>query len=204
MREPQAVDPAVSRAKFDREVAAYREHEATFRAQGRFLIEAGFPEVFAVFAAAHLKPPALVAGVVIDFTDYDLRPPSVTFVDPLTREPVTKRTLGISMFRRPDGLTPEALAAMVQAGTQLQLPDLIQAWDPDAKPFLCLPGTREYHDNPAHTGDPWLLHRGSSEGSLAFILEKIWSYGVNPISAFQIGFRAPALMVSLDVSRIPG
>ena len=187
MPDAGMVDPQVSRAKFEREVAYYRALETTFRAQGRFLVDATFPEAFAVFATAHVTPPSLIAGVVIDFTDYDVRPPSVTFVDPLTREPILEKERCIRMFRRPPGLPPEALAGLFQQG--IALPDMIQAFGPEERPFLCLPGVREYHDNAAHTGDPWLLHRGSSEGSLAYILEKIWSYGTNPVTGYQIALQ---------------
>ncbi|RVC13929.1 hypothetical protein EN884_17655, partial [Mesorhizobium sp. M7A.F.Ca.AU.001.01.1.1] len=38
----------------------------------------------------------------------------------------------------------------------------------------------------AHSGDPWLLHRGSGEGCLAFILDKIIKYGIVPIEQLQI------------------
>ena len=47
----QVVDPGVSQAKFDREVAAYRDLEATYRKRGWLLFEAKFPEVFVAFAA---------------------------------------------------------------------------------------------------------------------------------------------------------
>ena len=37
----QYVDPAVSRAKFEREIAEYRSFEADYRARGWFLVKAG-------------------------------------------------------------------------------------------------------------------------------------------------------------------
>ena len=199
MNGSQAVDPGVSRAKFAREVERYRAQEAVHRRQGWLMLDATFPEVFVVFAATKPKPAALVAGVVIDFTDYDLRPPSVRFVDPFTREPLKAKDLGFRMTRRLAGAPPQlmvmpGMAPQVVPATQ----DLIQANGPDEEPFLCLPGIREYHDNPAHTGDSWLLHRASGEGSLAFLLDKIWTYGVNPITDYAwqlqvqvLGFMPP-------------
>jgi hypothetical protein len=77
-------------------------------------------------------------------------------------------------------MPPEMLAALAQQG-QIQFMNMIQAHGPDEVPFLCLPGVRQYHDNPAHTGDSWLLHRRSGEGSLHFLVEQIWKYGVNPV-----------------------
>lgn len=52
MAEVEAlVDPAVSRAKFDRELAQYRALEDDYLRRGWWLLKAEFPEVFAVFAS---------------------------------------------------------------------------------------------------------------------------------------------------------
>jgi hypothetical protein len=198
--EPQVVDPAVSRRKFDREVALHRQREAFHRRRGCFLIDAMFPEIFVIFASVRVRPAAVVAGVILDFTDYDLRPPSLTFVDPFTREPLAAKDLGLAMLSRPPDTDDAALLAMMQAGVPMQ--NMIQTNGPGSRPFLCLPGIREYHDNPAHTGDSWLLHRGSYEGSLAFILEKIWAHGVNPIEAFLVQAQAPVVMMTVAPARI--
>ena len=80
--------------------------------------------------------------------------------------------------------------------------DIVQANGPDDRPFICLPGIREYHDNPAHSGDPWLMHRGSGEGSLAFILEKVWTYGVNPIENYQVQLQ-PMISMIVQPNAIP-
>jgi hypothetical protein len=191
---PQVVDPEVSRAKFDREIAAYRKMEATYRTRGWLLLDADFPEACVAFAVPKLRPYPIVAAVVIDFTDYDLRPPSVRFVDPFTREPLVARNLNFSMLRR-QSMPPEMFATMLQQGT-VPVTNIVQFSGPDDHPFICLPGIREYHDNPAHTGDSWLLHRASGEGSLAFILDKIWTYGVEPLSTFQIQVQATTLALA--------
>lgn len=188
MSASQTVDPSVSRAKFDREVGNYRTLESEYRRKGWLMLDAAFPQVLVAFAATRLRPVAIVTAVLLDFTDYDLRPPSVRFVDPFTREPVKSKDLGFRMFRRQAGATaPNAFAMVPGVGLVPHVPgqELIQTNGPEEEPFLCLPGIREYHDNPAHSGDQWLLHRNSGEGCLAFILEKIWSYGVNPITEFQ-------------------
>ncbi|WP_342723973.1 putative metal-binding protein [Bradyrhizobium sp. B097] len=193
---PQVVDPAVSRAKFDREIAAYREMEATYRKRGWLLLDVSFPEVCIAFAVPKLRPFPIVAAVVIDFTDYDLRPLSVRFVNPFTREALVARDLNFSMPRR-QSMPPEMFEAMLQQGT-LPVTNIVQANGLDDHPFICLPGVREYHDNPAHTGDSWLLHRASGEGSLAFILDKIWTYGVEPLSMFQIQVQATTLPLAAN------
>jgi len=203
---PQVVDPAVSRAKFDREIADYRKMEATYRKRGWFLLDAEFPEIFVAFAATKIRPSPIVAAVVLDFSNYDLQPPSVCFVDPFTREPLTTQNLQIQMLRRSKGpeAPPEAANTVLPEG-EVQVTSMIQANAPGDRPFICLPGIREYHDNPAHTGDSWLLHRTSGEGSLAFILEKIWSYGVDPLSALlvQVQVQVPFLTPIRNAEAIP-
>jgi hypothetical protein len=200
----QVVEPKVSRAKFDREVAAYRSVEATYRKRGWLLLEAEFPEVVVAFAATKLRPAPVVTAVVVDFTDYDLQPLSVRFIDPFTREKVLASNVQFQMLRRPPmpGVPPDAIAALMQQGG-VPLSNMLQANRPDDYPFICLPGVREYHDNPAHTGDSWLLHRGSGEGSLAFILEKIWTYGVAPLSMYQVQVQSPNMMLGMAFQGIP-
>ena len=83
------------------------------------------------------------------------------------------------------GASPERVQSMIQQG--LAAPQaLTLANSQDDPPFICLPGIREYHDNPAHSGDPWLLHRTSGAGSLAFIADKICSYGASQITELQV------------------
>ena len=87
MPTPQVVDPAVSPGQVR---PGSRRLSGT---GGDHLPEAGMaagrchiPEVLVAFAATKLRPAPIVAAVVVDFTDYDLQPPSVRFVDPFTRE----------------------------------------------------------------------------------------------------------------------
>lgn len=205
MSGPQTVDPAVSRAKFAREVTAYRALEGTYRKRGQILLDAEFPEVCVMFAAPKLRPSPIVACVVVDFTDYDVQPLSVRFVDPFTRAPIKASELNINMLRRPPmppGMPKEMYLQLIQMG-QMPATDLMQFNSPDDPPFLCLPRVREYHDNPAHTGDAWLLHRRSGEGSLAFILDTIWSHGVNPIEHYQLVAQMPAIGIGLNLERVP-
>src|SRR5207249_10301979 len=82
----QFVDPQVSRAKFDRELTEYRQLEADYRRRGWLLVRAEFPSVHVVLATPQLTPPAIVTGVAFDYTNYDMRPPSVRLVDPFTAE----------------------------------------------------------------------------------------------------------------------
>lgn len=180
------VDPAVARAKFEREVDAYRKIAADQRQRGWLLLHAEFPEVLVAFASPQLNPPALLFGALLDFTNYDLWPPSVTIVNPFTAEPLRHRDIPpeLQMMRR----VPQMIAVpgLGQVAGQVEQPLLI-AHGPDEVPFVCLPGVKEYHEHPAHSGDSWLNHRGNGEGTLFFLLEKLYRYGVEPIRGYQLG-----------------
>src|SRR5438067_13891236 len=99
------VDPDVSRRKFERELADYRLLEKDHLRRGWWMLEADFPKVFVVFAAP-IKPPAVVFGAELDFSNYDLWAPSVRLVDPFSREPyvfpelpsLLKRSVGTIQF----------------------------------------------------------------------------------------------------------
>ena len=110
----QATDPAVSRAKFEREIGQYRELGEQYAQRGWFLAEAAFPHAFVVMAAPQLKPPPLVTGVALDFSDYDERPPSVRLVDPFTRVPYAWEQLPTNLMRQVEAAQPP--------GFQFQLP----------------------------------------------------------------------------------
>jgi hypothetical protein len=174
------VDPAVSEAKFNREVADFRKLEDVYRARGWWMLKAEFPEISVVFASPKLTPPAVVFGIDLNFLNYDLWPPSVRLVNPFTRIPYTMNQV------------PSKLNRMVmvqptpsQAG-HMTFQDLMQSHGPDQIPFLCLPGVREYHEHPGHTGDSWLLHRGKGEGTLNYILTQVSTYGVEPINSLNM------------------
>lgn len=180
------VDPAVSRAKFERELALYRELEDEHIRRGFWLVRASFPEVFVVFGVPHLTPPAVAFAATLDFTNYDLWPPAVRLVDPFTRVPYKASELPTPLPQRAD--TPqvftEALQQLAAAGIQLEVPpfsqNLMQVYGDDV-PFVCMRGVREYHQHPGHSGDAWLRYRGSGYGTLNYILEQLHKYGVAPL-----------------------
>lgn len=186
----QATDPAVSRAKFGREIEEFQELAVEYGRRGWFLTHASFPTAFVVLAAPQLKPPALIAGVLFDYTDYDSRPPSVRLVDPFTREPYTWEELPsqllrqveasglpVPMFQVPEGAEPPK----IMVNQPLMQPD-----PSGGAPFLCIAGVREYHDHPGHSGDSWDLHRTGGAGRLVRILEVLDTYGLRPLSGYNV------------------
>lgn len=194
---PQTVDPKVSERKFDLELRAYKDNEKAYRRRGWFLVKAEYPEVLVIMAAPQLSPPALVTGVLFDYTDYDLYPPSVRLVDPFTVEPYRRQQLPTTLKRTvpaghvdqlPGGL-PLPPGVQIPDGAQVQVmtqQPLMQWYGEDDTPFLCIAGVREYHDHPAHSGDDWLLYRLQGAGRLVRLLEVINKYGIAPITQFGI------------------
>jgi len=187
--ETQFVDPLVSRAKFDRELAEYRSLEAEYRRRGWMLLWAEYPEVLVVLAAPQLVPPAVVTGVRLDYSNYDLRPPSVHLVNPFTAEPYKAKDLPTVLKRAVEGGLPQIPGFVIPPGAQARVvrqEALMQSYGPDDIPFLCIAGVREYHDHPGHSGDAWELHRKSGAGRLVRLLDVITKYGVEPISDYQV------------------
>jgi hypothetical protein len=185
----QFADPEVSRAKFDREVAEFRALAGEYAQRGWLLVEAEFPNVFVVMAAPQLRPPPIVTGVLLDYTDYDLRPPSVRLVSPFTRQPYKASELPTNLLRQVEGdAVPIGLSLPpgVMAPRMVQQQTLMQSYGPDELPFLCIAGVREYHEHPAHSGDRWELHRMDGAGRLVRILEIVDTYGIRPLNGYGV------------------
>ena len=194
----QAVDPVVSRAKFDREIAEYLALEADYRARGWFLMKTEWPLAIVLLASKKTSPPAIITAVQFDYTNYDAEPPSVLLVDPFSGRPLLSGELLTRLPRMVPG--PETV---LPDGSKLQMgrsQDLMQALSTDDVPFLCIPGVKEYHDHPGHTGDPWELHRTAGAGRLVRLLEVVTKYGVEPVTGFNVNL---VPQVTLAVSEPP-
>lgn len=180
----QYCDPAVTRAKFDRQITDFEATRADYEARGWFLVDARFPQVFVVLAVPQLRPPAVLCGVLFDYTNYDAAPPSVRLVDPFTRRPYLRRELPTAL---PKALPAQAVPVGGDVNLQLQAAQpLMQAAGDDDIPFLCVAGTLEYHAHPGHSGDVWELHRAGGAGNLVRLLEIIDRYGASPIRGYGV------------------
>ncbi len=200
----QVVDPKVSRAKFEREIRQFRRLAAEYRRKGWFLADASFPVAVVVLSAHRIKPSPLVLGIKFDYTDYDLHPPSVRLVDPFSAEPYAFKALPTQLPRTVSsgpleiaGL-PEGFAVPQFAQHQT----LMQAYDGDEIPFLCIPGVREYHEHPGHSGDQWELHRGAGAGRLSRLVEIVDRYGVTPLAAYRL--EVDVKIVGYQQNEVPG
>lgn len=192
----QVADPTVSRRKFDREVAHLREIEPTLVSRGWWIMSAEFPYVKVAFATVGATPRLIPFAVKVDFTDYDALPLAISFVDPFEDRELAAQEMMTKLPRlaRLDPSIPAEVAA------QLPPEALYQSYDhlPHMPGFLCLPGTRAYHSHPAHSGDPWELHRGRGEGRMFALLDAIWRYGTAPVRGLSINF-----VVGLALPEVP-
>lgn len=152
----------VTKAKLDHELENWKRNDTSYRRRGwmllrrdGLLVDVAFLAALR-FSSAPTPLPVISVCASFDFTNYDLWPPSVTFVDFYSGEATLPHVRALTV-------TPEGPR------------DLLVNGHPDTGlPFLCIPGTREYHSHPQHTGDPWLLHRPRGEGSLATLCDRIW------------------------------
>lgn len=181
----QTIDPTVTRAKFIEELEKFTASKDRYRQRGILLLDAAFPTITIGFAVVKLKPSPLAFAVRFDFENYDFEPLSARFVDPFSFEMILTN---IPLLRKSEG------------GGQ---PQNLTQQDQTGLPFICMPGTREYHSHPAHTGNSWLLHRKKGgEGSLGFLIEKFFEYGVMPMTAFQfqVIVQTPQLSLYADIN----
>lgn len=191
---PVLVDPEVTRRKFERELTAFKS-DSNFRQRGWVVlsedhrapaIEIAF---FAKVSSTAGEIPVAVCAVKLTYDNYDLWPPSLTFIDPFTRDAARPHVRAFAST--PDGLR-----------------DLLIDGHPSSKqPFLCMAGLREYHNHPQHTGDTWLLHRSAKEGALATICERIWRMMVRNVIGLHVmvqGFPGAPLRAQVSIQVAQG
>jgi hypothetical protein len=182
----QYTDVSVSRGKFDREIAEYRELDDEYRRRGWLLVDAEFPRAVVLLCAPKLTPAVIVMGVAFDYTNYDAAPPSVRIVNPFTREPYKSKELPTPLNRSLPGQEIPIPGPVEQRVRLNTVQAYMQSYGPEEVPFLCLAGVREYHQHPAHSGDLWELHRATGAGRLVRLLEVIYRYGVEPVTGFGV------------------
>ncbi len=172
----QYMEPEVSLTKFEEEIGNFHQISNAWREKGVFLIHEDYPIVEFMFTTPKLRPSAIAFCVRIDFTNYDIEPPSLKFICPFTKKILARDEVllrFIQVNKQPDHVNPA-----IQT-------DLLQSHQ-NKTPFFCIPGIKEYHNHPAHTGDSWLLYRKNGEGSLGFILDQLYNYSIPFIKGHQL------------------
>jgi hypothetical protein len=169
------LDSTVARRKFDTEVETVRREAKLLQSWGCLITDTTYPNIDVVFlprqpliVSTPVPPPreVLIAdpgqnylqgvlrydiagrafGVRIGLDDFDQRAPSVALRDPWTWQPLAKEHVFGAHH-------------VDQHGKAMSV--LLQDHPTTHDFFLCLRGTREYHEHPQHSGDDWLLHRQS-------------------------------------------
>jgi hypothetical protein len=191
----QTAEAAVSRQKFDREVGRLRASERMLTTRGIWVTEAEFPYVKIAFLATRMVPRVMALAVRVDFTDYDVKPFSVKFWDPFEDRELATSELQTLLRRRQTA--PRVPGEQPVPGAEVVV-NLVQSHGPALPAFLCLPGVREYHEHPAHTGDAWELHRRRDGGALFDLVETLWRYGSAPLT--QLGVQ---MLVQLQQTEVP-
>lgn len=169
------VDPAISRAKLERELAEWDAKSDLHREQGRIILRRRDLEVDVAFACPFaLAPGQVPLGLIalairLRFDDYDLRPPSLGFINAFTG--------------KPEAPSIEALEDKRDGSGHITILPL----DPrTGERFFCAPGVREFHEFPQHTGELWPVYRGCGAGRLETICERVWSATVRIIRGWQL------------------
>jgi hypothetical protein len=141
------VDPTVSRRKFERELEIIRTQAAGFvEAAAWEFVDAIYPVLAVIFTHPRSKRRV---GFHFLCDDWDEVPPALSLFDPETKEEL-------------------AWSKWPQQGWSAG-----QSHPTTGKPFLCLPGIREYHVHGSHQNDRWDNLRGKESYSLRYILHRV-------------------------------
>ena len=175
---PVLVDPAVSAAKFERALADWEANRSVYSERGWILLSR---EGLRVDVAFTVRLPigsfqdlvAVPLAVRFGFENYDLWPPSVALIDPIDRRWLQIPRLAALDFGSQD-----------DAGIPSNL--FVGGHPATGHVFFCVPGVREYHTHPEHTGDDWLLHRGEGLGTLGQLCDLLWRLAVRPVTGLNI------------------
>ena len=188
---PVLVPREVSRAKLDAELTDWKSNVELYRRRGWLLLGANELEVDVAFVAqvavGELTLPVITTTIRLNFDNYDLWPPSLTFIEPMTGLPALPVVNAPERDERGD-------------------PRNVLLGHPITKqPFLCLPGLREYHHHPQHSGDDWLLHRTSGQGRLAVICDRVWRRMARNVLGLQVNLLTlPGLGTQLQIMLAQG
>jgi hypothetical protein len=171
------IDPKISRIKFEKEIESLMLIKHILRKKGWIIECVEFPIVRVTFLTAKVQPPIAQVTVELNYANYNILPPSVKFLNPVTFDPIIITGLQIV-----DG-NSNNIVLQPHPKTKLA--------------FFCMAGVQEYHSHPQHDGDSWDIYRYSEKDSLFYILDKIWLYCISIINSFLIQLQINMSQISL-------
>lgn len=191
LQRDMVVPSDVSRRKLQRELDTWKANVAMHWQRERAVI-VGIEDLTVDVAFAvpldgiSLGLPGPSASAVIpfairlEFTNYDLEPPSLTFIHPFTRTPAAP----IVPFREVVDGVERSILVPEHPITRL--------------PFICQPGIAEYHIHPEHRNESWLAeHRDRGLGRLANVVERVWRAATEHASVRVVQVAVPAMQFAL-------
>jgi hypothetical protein len=180
----QIADPAVSKAKFDWELAHFLQSESVQRRRGVLVVRAAFPHVLLAFAVPGRTPNAILFGALINYTDYDHRAPSIELIDPFTEQPYHVNELPPALMRR--------VVALRGTGGHTVLAPLV--WRRDGAALaVCVPGSRHYYEHPAVGRHVWAAARVRDAGGLTSLVDQLRTYATDAVGeGIAAALRVPA------------
>lgn len=169
------VEPAISRAKLDRELEDWEARSDAYRRHGLILLRRRDLEVDVGFACPfELAPGQQTLGLIaiairLRFDDYDLKPPSVRFINSFTGKP-----------------EPPSIDALEDKRDGRGAIRILPLDARTGEHFFCAPGNREFHDFPQHKGELWPVYRSTGAGRLDTICERLRRATVGTIRGWQL------------------
>jgi hypothetical protein len=177
----------VSRSKLQSELDAWRRNEADHRRRGLVLLRADLDALVVEVAFLTLIPmgatqiPIVMPAIRLNYENYDLWPPALTFIDIFSGQ-ACKAPLEEALMPGPDGQARNVLMT-----------------NTSGKQFLCLRGTREYHEHPDHNGDLWTLYREERRGAIAVICERVLETMTGQVAGVAMQLQPGLLMPSREL-----
>lgn len=187
----QFVDPEVTKTKFKIELGEFENLREDYRRKGIICLSQLYPVVSFIFAVPSLNPSPIAFAVKFDFTNWDVEPPSIIFINPFSGAPVKGTDVKLEFLQKVDTPIPGQFTTL----------DLLQARNTDS-PFFCIPGVREYHQHPAHSGDPWMLHRTRGEGKLVTLLDQLYRHSIAQCNGYGIQMNFSITGINIDINKV--
>jgi hypothetical protein len=171
------VDPEVSEAKLERELTDWEDNREIYSSRGWMLlgreglkVDIGFAVPMPIGQFGDV--PSIPLAVRLGFDNYDIWPPSLQVIDPITRRWLqVPRVAALDFTAGPDPTTPLNLFIVAHPQT--------------GHAFLCKQGVREYHSHPEHSGDDWLLYRHQGYGTLGAICDLLWRTAARTVAGLD-------------------